>query len=204
MKKELFYLSCFFSLQVSTNATALPGFAQASIPGPPKWGEKYIFCDLPVSPSQEDVRNCIQKIRDVWESAWVPAVRSKQHYLISRQNTASVLKWVGVSGTAAAATLGISNPNSAGTTAIVIGSASVLTAVTGLIWQQDASTARISACTDVLSKQYRIQAMLESWYLESSKEEFRKGFASRVDDRFIKDVIPGLEICMPGEWKFGS
>ena len=109
-------------------------------------------------PTPDDVRTCIEEIKITWESSWLPSVRAKQQELISRQNTGSVLQWVGISGGAAAATLGISNPDSAGTTAIVLGSASLLATITGIIWKQESSNVRISKCTDVLSKQFQIQA----------------------------------------------
>lgn len=167
---------------------------------------KYFLCE-PLTepiPTAEDVKLCTQKIKATWESSWLPTIRSQQQFLIARQNTGSILQWVGVSGGAAAATLGISNPKSAGTTAIVIGSASVLTAITGIIWKQESSNIRISKCTDVLSKQFKVQASLETWYLQANNEVFRKGFLDKVKTEFIDYVVPGLEGCMPGEWIYQS
>jgi hypothetical protein len=168
--------------------------------------KKYFVCEPltePV-PTSTEVKSCTEKIRATWESSWLPAVRSKQQFLIARQNTGSILQWVGVSGGAAAATLGISNPKSAGTTAIVLGSASVLTAITGIIWKQESSSARIAKCTEVLSKQFKIQASLETWYLQANNEVFRKGFLDKVKTEFIDFVLPGLEGCMPGDWIYQS
>lgn len=167
---------------------------------------KYFLCDplTEPEPTVNEVKSCIEKIKTTWESSWLPAVRSKQRYLITRQNTGSILQWVGVSGGAAAATLGISNPKNSGTTAIVLGSASVLTAVTGLIWKQESSNSRIAKCTDVLSKQYKIQASLETWYLQANSTDFRKSFLEKVKTEFIDYVLPGLEGCMPGDWIYQS
>jgi hypothetical protein len=167
---------------------------------------KYFLCQ-PLSqpePTVGEVTSCIEKIKTTWETSWLPAVRAKQHYLIYRQNTGSVLQWVGVSGGAAAATLGIANPKSSGTTAIVIGSASILTAITGIIWKQESSNTRIAKCTDVLSKQYKIQASLETWNLQANSADFRKSFLEKVKNEFINYITPGLEGCMPGELIYQS
>lgn len=167
---------------------------------------KYFMCQ-PLSqpePTAPEVTDCIYKIRTTWETSWLPVVRAKQKYLIARQNTGSILQWVGVSGGAAAATLGISNPKNSGTTAIVLGSAAVVTAITGIIWKQESSNSRIAQCTDVLSKQYKIQASLETWNLQVNNAEFRKNFLGKVKTDFIDYILPGLEGCMPGDWIYQS
>lgn len=167
---------------------------------------KYIFCkplSVPV-PTENEVKDCINKISITWESSWLPAVRSKQKYLITRQNTGSVLQWVGVSGSAAAATLGIADPKNSGTTAIVLGSAAILSTLAGIVWKQEASSTRIKNCTDVVSKQYKVQATLESWYLQLNQPDFRKGFPALVQINIIDELLPGLEKCMPGDWIYQS
>ena len=177
-----------------------------SASGVPEYNKKYFLCEpleYPV-PSKNDVILCTEKIRTAWESSWLPAIQAKQQFLIFRQNTGSILQWVGVSGGAAAATLGISNSKDSGTTAIVIGSAAAVTAITGIIWKQDASKARIAKCTDILSKQYMIQASFEKWQLQANDIKFREGFLGTVNKDFIELIRPGLEGCMPGEWIYES
>jgi hypothetical protein len=195
-------------ISINLHSFSYPAKASQSNQNTPKAirDKKYFLCE-PLAepiPTTEDVKSCTEKIKTTWESSWLPTVRSQQQFLIARQNTGSILQWVGVSGGAAAATLGISNPKSAGTTAIVLGSASVLTAITGIIWKQESSNVRISKCTDVLSKQFKIQASLETWYLQANNEAFRKGFLEKVKTDFIDYVLPGLEGCMPGEWIYQS
>jgi hypothetical protein len=167
---------------------------------------KYFMCQ-PLSqpePTVPEVSDCIYKIKTTWETSWLPVVRAKQKYLIARQNTGSILQWVGVSGGAAAATLGISNPQNSGTTAIVLGSAAAVTAITGIIWKQESSNTRIAKCTEVLSRQYKVQASLETWNLQVNSAEFRKNFLEKVKTDFIDYILPGLEGCMPGDWIYQS
>ena len=201
-------LGTFGVISINLHSFSLPAKASQANQSTPQTirDKKYFLCEplaQPV-PSVADVTSCTERIKTTWESSWLPAVRAKQQFLIARQNTGSILQWVGVSGGAAAATLGISNPKSSGTTAIVLGSASVLTAITGIIWKQESSNVRISKCTDVLSKQFKIQASLETWYLQANNEEFRKSFLEKVKTEFIDYVLPGLEGCMPGEWIYQS
>jgi hypothetical protein len=198
-----------FAFNAFANPAAYP--AKAAQPDKvasdkPEYNKKYFLCkpfQYPI-PSTDDVVLCTEKIRTAWESSWLPAIQAKQQFLIFRQNTGSILQWVGVSGGAAAATLGISNSKDSGTTAIVIGSAAAVTAITGIIWKQEASKARIAKCTDILAKQYKIQAAFEKWQLQANNVNFRNNFLGTVQTDFIEEILPGLEGCMPGEWIYES
>lgn len=177
-----------------------------SASGVPEYNKKYFLCKplaYPV-PSADDVILCTENIRTAWESSWLPTIQAKQKFLIFRQNTGSILQWVGVSGGAAAAALGISNTKNSNTTAIVIGSTAAVSAITGIIWKQDASKARIAKCTEILANQYSIQASFERWRLQANDIKFREGFLGTVNKEFIDLIRPGLEGCMPGEWIYES
>jgi|688.fasta_scaffold567698_1 hypothetical protein len=198
-----------FAFNAFANPAAYP--AKAAQPekvasDKPEYNKKYFLCkpfQYPI-PSTDDVVLCTENIRTAWESSWLPTIQAKQKFLIFRQNTGSILQWVGVSGGAAAAALGISDTKNSNTTAIAIGSAAAVSAITGIIWKQDASKARIAKCTDILAKQYEIQASLEKWRLRANDIKFRESFLATVDKEFIQRIRPGLEGCMPGEWIYES
>lgn len=199
---SLFVSGCLLGLQVSSATSAIavdqPVLDVNFLTQPPATS---ISCRLTNPPDSLSVRNCIKQYREDWDRTY-RSVRNTQAQLIGKRNAASILQWVGASGVATAAALGLSDSDKSKNVAIVVGSASALSALLGTIWKSEAIEKREAACSFVLDLQPRIESTFVTWEQEVERPEFRDKFSEKTKTEYFDLVSENLGKCAPGQRRF--
>ena len=125
-------------------------------------------------------------------------MKKKQRELIGKRNVASVLQWIGVSGAATTTALGLSDSGKNQTVAIVVGSATALSALVATIWKSDSIEKRESACEAVLKLEPTIESNFAVWDQKADDPEFQRTFSDRTQTEYFSLVNENLGKCGPG------
>lgn len=193
---------CFLGFQLASSTHAIAA-DQASISvnfltQPPSGS---ISCKLANPPDSESVLKCITAYREDWRRTY-DSVKRTQSQLIGKRNAASILQWAGASGVATAAALGISDSDKNKNVAIVVGSASALSAFLGTIWKSEAIEKREQAREYVLDLQPRIESTFVAWEQDVEKPEFRDKFSEKTRSEYFDLVNDNLGKCAPGQKRY--
>ena len=165
--------------------------------------DESISCELPSPPDVASVRQCIQQYKKDWDRTY-ELVKKKQVELISKRNAASVLQWIGGSGVATAAALGLSDSGKNHTVAIVVGSASALSGLLGTFWKTEAIEKREAACEAILQLEPTIKSNFQGWEQDAGDSEFLKTFSQRTKTDYFNLLIDNLGKCAPTRSRINS